>query len=251
MEQNTDRVKWDENFIKIGSLRLPLRQTVIEGELFLVPRGVCRNERKNSWQIKISRNRQVIISGSISDMGEKPVTSLAKSIVFIDEELARIESLGSEVKLVHRPKLGRHAEPISLTDRIKLCWKINDATPFMYCSLYSPMLKKARSIMVGSDRKIASNQDHIIQRVSFALAMEQRVINEDSDPFREVTSEEEAQYREKAVELTVLSDEVADFIARGPSLRAKATESRAKANGGLGSELAALALSKARSGTRA
>lgn len=231
----------------IGDTKFPARQIEVNDRLMLVPRGVARNYKSNSWQIKIARKGQVLISGSVSDAGVDPAESLAAVIRRIESELGQLKKVGKAVKLVNRNDAQcKHAQPIMLSDRVKLHWKVVDATPFMYCSVYSPLVGKTKSVTIGSDRKVAADQELLISRIATALVIESRINRDDPDPYREVSEGELLIMRDEAMRVSVLNDDVADFIAKGTVLRENALQARSKANGGLVSKLASQALSRAK-----
>lgn len=237
----------DKKHIMIGDTKFGARMIEVNGQNLLVPRGVARNYRSNSWQIKIARKGQVLISGSVSDAGTDPAESLNAVIRRIQSELGALKKTGKTVKLVNRNDAQcKHATPIMLSERVKLHWKVVDATPFMYCSVYSPLVGKTKSVTIGSDRKVAADQELLISRIATALVIESRINQDDPDPYREVSVQELQAMHDEAMRVSVLNDDVADFIARGAVLREKALEARSKANGGLVSKLASQALSRAR-----
>jgi hypothetical protein len=78
------------------------------------------------------------------------------------------------------------------------------------------------------------------------LVIESRINRDDPDPYREVSEGELLIMRDEAMRVSVLNDDVADFIAKGAVLRENALQARSKANGGLVSKLASQALSRAK-----
>lgn len=234
-------------YVTIGQERWPARLIEVNGEYLVVPRGIARNNRSNSWQIKVAREGEVLISGSISDCGGNPAQSLSEAIRRIENDMGQLKRVGKEISKITRGGYNcKHAEPIRLAERVKLHWKVVDATPFLYCSVYSPLLGKTKTVSIGSDRSIAKNEELLICRVAAALAIGERVARNEDDPFRPVDDAIIDLCRTEAMSVTILNNRVADFIALGARLRENANRVRSEANGGLASRLAAQALNKAR-----
>lgn len=53
--------------LQFGEVTLPCREVVVEEQTYLVPRGIARNQRNKSWQVKINRAGQLVLSGNHAD----------------------------------------------------------------------------------------------------------------------------------------------------------------------------------------
>lgn len=240
------------NVLRINGIRLPLRSVTVEddsGQLVSlnVPRGIARNNRNKSWQIKLIRNGKVVLTGNIADSGRSPAESLEDAIGKITsaiEEKPDLENVKSRVE-------GKWSNAYCINERITLRWKVVNTTPTLYITVYSPLLMTVKTVNVGSERK-AENEEFFSICLARAMVYEKRALAEDPDPFRDVTVEEIDQMLPK-VKALLEADEARDtlitslqFRTFGSTLRAEATLKRAETieRSGIKSSLAKQALAK-------
>lgn len=208
----------------VDGVRLPYRTVTIDGVDYQVPRGIARNNTHGSWQLKLERNGKIVIKGSISDVSGTPGESLQEAIRQLKEGIQALP----ESQVTKTKKRGAKITPIRISDQVTLHWKVVDATPFLYALVYSPILQKPKQISIGSDKKVAKSESLLVERVSQALAIGERIARDDADPYRAVSKEELESFNEPAVLATVLNDEAVKFILEGSNLRLDAQEQRAK-----------------------
>lgn len=55
------------HILHIGQHALPCREVDVAGQIFQVPRGIARNKRNRSWQLKVKRSGEVKASGNYGD----------------------------------------------------------------------------------------------------------------------------------------------------------------------------------------
>lgn len=178
-----------ETAMFINDVRLPLRKITLEheGEILKlnVPRGIARNNRNKSWQIKVARGGEVVIKGNISDGESSPQESLNQAITMIRGAIEANEGL-STLKSKGR---GDRIEPYRVNDCVTLHWKVVNTTPNMYALIYSPLLKKPKTVNIGSEKKV-NDYSFFCARLALAMVYGARVGKEESDPFRAVSLDE-------------------------------------------------------------
>ncbi len=225
-----------ETAMFINDVRLPLRKITLqhEGETLelKVPRGIARNNRNKSWQIKVARGGEIVIKGNISDGENTPQESLAHAITMIRGAIEANEGL-STLKSKGR---GGRIEPYRVNDYVTLHWKVVNTTPNMYALIYSPLLKKPKTVNIGSEKKVA-DYTSFSERLALALTYGKRVYEEKIDPFGPISPEELKVIRPLAMDFlksSCRSSKWLDFVNACDSLRATAEATRAvnmRANG--------------------
>jgi len=237
-----------ETAMFINDVRLPLRKIAIEHEgrtlELKVPRGIARNNRNKSWQIKVARDGEVVIKGNISDGENSPQESLDQAISMIRGAIEANEGL-STLKSKGR---GDRIEPYRVNDYVTLHWKIVNTTPNMYALIYSPLLKKPKTVNIGSEKKV-NDYTFFCARLALAMVYGMRVGMEESDPFRAVSVDEVV--KEMLAAQTFASTPNAkwgSFVNAGGILRENAEANRAinMRSTGIKSNLALKALSNIR-----
>lgn len=237
-----------ETAMFINDVRLPLRKITLqhEGETLelTVPRGIARNNRNKSWQIKVARGGEIVIKGNISDGESSPQESLAQAITMIRGAIEANEGL-STLKSKGR---GDRVEPYRVNDYVTLHWKIVNTTPNMYALIYSPLLKKPKTVNIGSEKK-ANDHSFFCARLALALTYGQRVRFEDNDPFRAVPPDEMTGLMLAAQTFaSTPNPKWVEFVNAGSILRENAEASRAMnmRSTGIKSKLALKALNTIR-----
>lgn len=135
---------------------IPTRQVTIEGQEFTVPRGIGRNTRNRSWQVKVVRNGEVTLSGNFADdQYENASGSLAAAVSLL---------LSSEVANETRSSL-------RLTERVNLTWSSSGPGVIgMAAVVYNPDLKCATSVYLISRTKMAAgNTEGLKEKIVKAL----------------------------------------------------------------------------------
>lgn len=225
-------VPHEEVALVINGVRLPYRNVDVEcghGTLsstkhtLRVPRGIARNNRSSSWQLKIVRNGKTVVSGNVADGADSPESSLKIAIQMVREG---IEQLGEEQKLTTLKSAGHgsRVRPFRLTDGVTLHWKLINTTPSLYAQVYSPLQQKAKSVNVCSDRTLEKNPIRLRDRVAYALVWADRVARESDDPFAPVTFLDIQPFLGVAAELvsTHRNPALKDFLEAGQGIREKA-----------------------------
>lgn len=236
-------IKRTETAIVIGGLRLPFRKVEVEHDghsmTLLVPRGIARNNRNKSWQIKIQREGVKEITGNVSDGAYSPLESLNKAIDHIAQAL---EASNSPIRTLRSKGRGDRVKPYRVSDQVTLHWKLVNTTPSLYAQVYSPLLKKAKAVNIGSEKRI-EDFAFVCERMKQAFVYGARVKSEEKDPFRPVPDGLMLAVHDMTA--SYVKDCFADplfqeFLADGLALRGKAEEQRATNlnNGGIKSALA-------------
>lgn len=123
---------------------IPTRQVIIEGQEFTVPRGIGRNTRNRSWQVKVVRNGEVTLSGNFADdQYENASGSLAAAVSLLSSSEVAQETRSS----------------IQLTERVNLTWAPSGpGVVGMVAAVYNPDIKRATNVYLISQGKMASGK---------------------------------------------------------------------------------------------
>lgn len=226
--------------ITILGVRLPLRIVEIDGEKLSVPRGISRNNTRKAWQIKLERDGLKLITGSISDGDMTPAESLSATIA----ELVRMIGEAGGIETVKSKGRGNRVQPLRLTDHITLHWKVVNTTPTAYLMVYSPQLKKPKTINIGIK---GWERFHVL--LAEALYYEAQVMGESMTPFEKPDFDVIDFMRPKAMELfDRMRAEIVTFCGQEEGLREKAELQRAHtlASNEMGLSLAQRAVERAK-----
>lgn len=206
-------------------ISIRMRTVEVEGNEYSVPKGIARNNRNLSWQVKVERNGTRLASGNFADNtygGTEQALEAAKQ--------SMVEELEADEVAVIAPRKvrGGRAEGMRIAEHVTVNWRIVNATPSLYATIYSPLLKKAHSIHLGSDRKLSQSSlavARMLTNMLFAMAMNDRVMNENPKPFAPVDDEEAKPFSETVMAI-ISSDEFKTLLKAGPLLREHAEHSR-------------------------
>lgn len=236
----TDGVRFETDALYIDNLRLPYRTVEVDDETLKVPRGIGRNARNKSWQIKLNRNGMSMITGNVADGDTKPSASLEKAIKALIEKVRE-----EKVLAFKRGTTGKRARPVPIADGITMHWKLVNTTPVLYFMVYSPQIKKAKQISVGSERAVA-NAELVKERLAEAIVYRMRIDKKSPAPFAAIdkTSSEYRDGLQAAMGvMAVFSTRFHVFAEQGASIRRAAEEQRARSLADMGlSELASRTL---------
>lgn len=145
------------HILHIGGQALNCRDVVIAGQTFQVPRGIARNNRNRSWQLKVQRNGEVIASGNYGDDSyEGPQGALSAAIA---------ELIKSSVDV------GR---TLKISARTTLIWAAQGKGTFAVSAVvYNTQLKRGSSVYIISQRKLAAEHtDELKTKLVKALTRE-------------------------------------------------------------------------------
>ncbi|UKL15067.1 hypothetical protein hairong_163 [Pseudomonas phage hairong] len=123
--------------------QISYRQVDVEGFLHLVPRGIARNKRNRSWQVKIKRNGELLLSGNFTD----------------DTYGSTSNALKAAVETVIESGLAQRVNPnnIKLTARVTINWaQLGHSGLNAVASVYNPDTHKGTTVYLGSQRKLAA-----------------------------------------------------------------------------------------------
>jgi hypothetical protein len=133
--------------IQIGDVVLPCREVVVDDETYLVPKGIGRNNRNGSWQIKIIRHGEIIGSGNYTDANHEGTQGA------LDAAIQYVVSMGS----LEVPKT------LKVSNRVSLVWSVTGVNVLgMHAKIYNPYLKRSGTIYMISQSKLA-NDDHYVE----------------------------------------------------------------------------------------
>ena len=145
------------HILHIGEHALPCREVDIAGQTFQVPRGIARNYRNRSWQLKVKRAGEVKASGNYGDDSyEGPQGSLSAAIA---------ELIKSSVDV------GR---TLKISSKTTLIWATQGkGTIAVSAIVYNTTLKRGSSVYIISQRKLAAgNADELKTKLVKALTRE-------------------------------------------------------------------------------
>lgn len=185
--------------------KISYRQVDVEGFTHLVPRGVARNKRNRSWQVKIKRHGELLLSGNFTD----------------DTYGSTADALKAAVQSVIESGLAQRVNPnnIKLTARVTINWaQLGSSGLSAVASVYNPDTHKGTTVYLISQRKLAAGQvEDLPNKLMKALEREWHDINQRTDtPVSAVVSL-------KKVALKILaSEEWQNFVKVGAELSADA-----------------------------
>ena len=201
-------------YMAVGQFRLPLRTMEVNGEQLTVPRGLARNARSKSWQLKLVKNKDLIATGSMADTLPTAQDNLDLAVQELIRQVKGYKSSTSQT--VSKDKRIKLAPEES---EIKLKWQVsNGTTPSLAAIVYMPSAKRDKVVSVGSDRAIERNPDLLTVKLAEAVVIEGRERRNEADPLREVTEQElfEVVY---LVDRFVEADHVQAYLKLGTEIR--------------------------------
>lgn len=129
--------------LQFGEVTLPCREVVVEGQTYLVPRGIARNHRNKSWQTKIKRGGELILSGNHADSLFEGTEGALKAA--IDQVL----TAGGV----------QPSRTLKISGRVTLVWAYSGASVLsMNALVYSPERKRSTTIYLISYTKLAAEK---------------------------------------------------------------------------------------------
>lgn len=126
--------------------QISYRQVDVEGFTHLVPRGIARNKRNRSWQVKIKRAGELLLSGNFTD----------------DTYGNTADALKAAVQSVIESGLAQRVNPnnVKLSQRVTINWaQLGSSGLSAVASVYNPDAHKGTTIYLISQRKLAAGQD--------------------------------------------------------------------------------------------
>lgn len=123
---------------------IPTRQVLVEDESFTVPRGIGRNKRNRSWQVKVVRNGEVTLSGNFAD----------------DQYESTLGSLTAAISLLASSEVAHETRSsLQLTERVNLTWAPSGpGVVGMVAAVYNPEIKRATNVYLISQGKLAAGK---------------------------------------------------------------------------------------------
>lgn len=155
--------------LQIGDVTLPCREVVVEDQHYQVPKGVARNNRNKSWQVKVKRNGELKASGNFADI------TYGGTQAALDAAIQKIvESRDSE-----------YLRTLKISDRTTLIWVISGKNILgMSALIYNPETQHASTVYLMSHRKVVEekNQIDLAGKITGALVKEWDQENEGRIP---------------------------------------------------------------------
>lgn len=211
-----------------GMIRV--RPVVVDGVQYRVLKGIARNNRNKSWQVKVERNGVRLASGNFADEqhgGTDKALSAATASMLAD--LAEVTKNSASTETLHRKVRGGRVEGMRIADHVTVNWRIVNATPSLYASVYSPRLQQVKSLHLGSDRRLASSEEamrRLVSQLLTALVMNDRVLQESNAPFDDVDEAEWTHDLALQAQTIFHSPEFKGLLNAGPALREYAEQAR-------------------------
>ncbi|QOC58016.1 hypothetical protein phiK7B1_161 [Pseudomonas phage phiK7B1] len=129
--------------LQFGEVTLPCREVVVEEQTYLVPRGIARNHRNKSWQTKIKRGGQLILSANHADS------------LFNGTEGA----LNAAIEQVIEAGGVQPTRTLKISGRVTLVWAYSGTNVLSVNALvYSPLRKRSTTIYLISYTKLAAEK---------------------------------------------------------------------------------------------
>ena len=212
-------------FYEHKEANLPARIIELEGEHYIVPRGIARNNRNQSWQLRVTRYDEVVADGNFAD-GVCGGTQEA-----LEEAVEALIKSGAHLKV---SKKVRGTTPSAFFGDLRLRWYVVNATPALRAVVYDPLGRKQKQIHIGSDTSFGDQEKTTRAFVNLltALTFIERIKSGDQDPFRDVTREEaKSNGRMDAVKKIMSSPTFTGLVREGMKLRANAERARGAERG--------------------
>lgn len=149
--------------LRIGDFNLPCREVTVEAQTFLVPRGVARNNRNKSWQIKINRNGELVLSANFTDAQYSGAQG----------------ALEMAIEYIARSGMVEAPRTIKLSSRVSLVWAYSGPGVLgMIAMIYNPDAKRQTAIYLISYSKLAAGKlDDLKKKLMRVFAQEWREVN--------------------------------------------------------------------------
>lgn len=151
--------------LQFGEVTLPCREVVVEEQTHLVPRGIARNHRNKSWQIKIKRAGQLILSGNYADSLYGGTEGALKTAI---EQVVTTTGV-------------QPSRTLKITSRVTLTWAYSGRNVLsMNALVYSPILKRSMTIyLISHSKLVAEKAGDLKKKLVKALMREWREENLD------------------------------------------------------------------------
>lgn len=141
---------------------LSYRRVEIDGVEYQVPRGIARNSRNRSWQLKVSRAGKVIKTGNFTDDTYNSTKEALEAAIETLEEIP--EDPNAEVK-----------RSIKVSDRVTVAWaSVGKNILGLNANVYNPATKKKKTVYLTSYGKLAESSAEIRAKLIRAFQQEIR-----------------------------------------------------------------------------
>lgn len=191
--------------------KISTRKVDVDGFTYLVPRGIARNKRNKSWQLKIKRQGELLLSGNFADIshGSTP------------------DALRAACDALMQSGLAQRVNPnnIKLTERVTGNWaQLGEKGLSAVASVYNPITQRGQTVYLVSQRKLAAGQvDDLPNKLMKALEREWRNANERNDtPMSALIS-----LKQDALRI-LASEEWKQFVEVGAKFAADAEQDQVK-----------------------
>lgn len=153
--------------LRIGDFNLPCREVVVDEQTFLAPRGVARNNRNKSWQIKINRDGKLALSGNFTDAQYGGTAGALEHAIQCIADSGQVEA----------------PRTIKLSNRVSLVWAYSGPGVLgMTAMIYNPDIKRQTAIYLISHSKLAAGKtDGLKKKLMRVFAQEWREVNNATD----------------------------------------------------------------------
>lgn len=129
--------------LQIGDFNLPCREVIVSGQTFIAPRGVARNNRNKSWQIKINRNGRLVLSANFTDAQHGGIAGSLEAAI---QCIADSGQVGAP-------------RTLKLSDRVSLVWAYSGQNVLgMNAMVYNPDRKRQATIYLISQMKLQAGK---------------------------------------------------------------------------------------------
>lgn len=136
-------------------LNVPCRKVDVGGFLYMVPRGVARNNRNRAWQVKVARDGKVVLNGNYAD----------------DTYGSTAEALEYACRAIAEAQTGTESNTLRVNDRVTLGWaQLGAGTLGCRATVYNPKAKKGDTVYLIAHRKLmAGKSDLLLEKLVKAM----------------------------------------------------------------------------------
>lgn len=135
--------------LKVGDFNLPCREVVVDASTYIAPRGVARNNRNKSWQIKISRGGKLVLSANFTDANYGGTSGSLEHAIQCIADSGQVEA----------------PRTIKLSSRVSLVWAYSGPGVLgMTAMVYNHETKRQKPIYLISYSKLAAGKGEDIRK---------------------------------------------------------------------------------------
>lgn len=208
-------MSYSQIFDPASGVHIRTRMVDVDGVELEVPKGIGRNNRNQSWQLKFNRNGELLVGGNFAD---RTYGGAEQSLQAACEAFqAALESEEVRKKAVKGVRGGK-VPGVRLGAYLTVNWRIVNGGPSLYASIYCPEKGRSKSVLLGTDKALANDSTELRKQLALALALNERTA-EGVSPFEPLEGVSE-RFRIEAVKISV-DEEFTRLVEDGRRLRSQ------------------------------